>query len=279
MTAGDSGVEAIPGANIDRVFWIASYPRSGNTWLRFLLTNLLSGTVTHSDQVATFVQDIHVHQRVTFAGSTPKLLKTHWKLHDRFPFADRTVGAIYLIRHPADVLESAVNFYFLQGHWLAEDMTDEVCERRARTWIQDYIALGGRRSWIDGNAGRWAENVESWVSAQAPFRCTVIRYEDLRADPTTQLRTICGLLGKVRSDSAIEQAIARSDLRQMSRMEEAEIAANRPGLFNNEGLKGKTRGYRQVRSTFCRIRLTEEEREKIVTTNESICRRFGYHSA
>lgn len=253
------------------VYWIASYPRSGNTWLRFLLTSLVRGQVEHSDQVAAFVQDIHVHQKVTFTGNEPRLLKTHWSYHDQFPFSEYCRGAVYIVRHPAAVLESALNFHFLQrGSPADERIKREV----ARKWVHNYIELGGRRSWILGHAGTWAENVSSWIH-NTNIPVLTVRYEDLRISTANELKGIAEFLGILHADC--ERAVENTSVSRMAALEEAELASERPSLFNNPGLDGLSEGFRQVGSASAfRLRISEEERARVVERNRTLCERFGY---
>ncbi len=258
-------------------FWIASYPRSGNTWLRFLLTSLLRGPVQHSDEVAAFVQDVHLHRTVTPPAAGLKLLKTHWRYHAQFPLTAETLGAVYLVRHPAAVLESSLNFYFLQKGAPADDAArDEL----ARSWVSDFIGRGGSRAWIDGRVGTWAENVDSWTSDDVPFPRVTIRYEDLRADPASRLRLVCQALGVARTEADIERAIADVSIERMAAMEEAELATGRVGFFNNEALRGRACGFRQVRSDDrTRMKITGDEHRRVVAASKALCDHWGYTAA
>lgn len=245
--------------------------------MRFLLTNLLQGPVTHSDQVARFVQDIHIHDKVLFTGSEAKLLKTHWMYHAAFPFAEFARGAVYLVRHPADVLESALNYSFLQGRRYDPDMATNEREALARAWVKDYIDRGGRKIWIDGHAGTWAQNVESWTGGNLPFSCLTIRYEDLRVAPIKNLELICSQLGIDKPAEDLSRAVYNARIETMAALEEAEIASDRPGFFNNDALKGKQLGFRQIRSDVAnRVCITPDERARIVAQNSALCLRFGY---
>ena len=62
-----------------RIFWLASYPRSGNTWLRVLLANVLYSDIASSDQVAELVPNIH--NGITgnhLMQRRAVIIKTHW---------------------------------------------------------------------------------------------------------------------------------------------------------------------------------------------------------
>src|SRR5262245_64756041 len=99
-----------------KIVWLASYPKSGNTWVRFLLANLMVGDVTASEQVKIQIPDIHegITGQHLFGGHTT-IIKTHWKFWTGFPLREDTIGAIYVLRHPIDVLESNQNYDFMRS--------------------------------------------------------------------------------------------------------------------------------------------------------------------
>src|SRR5271166_938951 len=91
------------------IIWIASYPKSGNTWVRFLACNLLFGRQVSAAALNALVPDLHEMQAAT--DPAPRgLLKTHFAYSPDLPCARYTAAAIYVVRNPADVLAS--NFFY-----------------------------------------------------------------------------------------------------------------------------------------------------------------------
>src|ERR1700691_3950002 len=90
--------------------WIASYPKSGNTWVRFLVSHLLFGPLDSAATLNRLVPDIHELGAAVEAPSTPVLMKTHFPYSPALPLAMQTAGAIYVVRDPADVMLS--NYYY-----------------------------------------------------------------------------------------------------------------------------------------------------------------------
>src|SRR5262245_12526704 len=100
-----------------RIVWIASYPRSGNTWLRFLLTGAIRrAEIESSAQVSAVIPDIH--QAIVGAHlwrQGVSLIKTHWAFKADFPLREDTIGVVHLVRHPVEALESNQNYSMNRG--------------------------------------------------------------------------------------------------------------------------------------------------------------------
>src|SRR5690348_14476170 len=133
------------------IHWIASFPKSGNTWVRFLLYHYIYGELNDSLLLGRRIPDVH-------AGDLPRaetqtrtqLVKTHWGIGPGMPNVERTVGAIYVVRHPKDVLLSMLNYYRLREPGAA--WTDE---RFVRLFIQGGADPGSLRNGF----GTWEDNV------------------------------------------------------------------------------------------------------------------------
>ena len=234
-----------------RIAWLASYPRSGNTWTRLLLANFLSAAAEPVDinDIGSAMPSALFHGRPWFdsmAGisssdctedeaeslrpavvrswaqeakreETPLFCKSHEACRDTpageplFP-DDVTVGAVYLIRNPLDV---AVSWAFYLGD---EGFARSVAYLNART-----SRIGGAGSQeLRQRLFDWSGNVESWTGA--PFPVLTVRYEDLLADTAGWLGRIASFL---RLDGAsdhrrLEQAVAHSAFARLHENEDRE---------------------------------------------------------
>jgi hypothetical protein len=184
--------------------FIVSYPRSGNTWTRFLIANLL-----HPDQPATFA---NIENLVPDAeAQSSRMLKRtprprYVKSHEYFDHRYRKV--IYIVRDPRDVALSYYNFERKYRH--IED--GYPLER----YIEDFV--GGRLSSADW--GTWAQNVGTWISARGKSPdFLLLRYEDMLRDTSLELGRIADFFGIQADVESRERAIQRSSAQQMRELE------------------------------------------------------------
>lgn len=183
--------------------FIVSYPRSGNTWTRFLLANLL-----HPEERATFlniermVPDAEAQSnRYLKKAGRPRYIKTHEYFDHRYP------GVIYIVRDPRDVVVSYYHFQRKYGH-ISDGYPLEA-------YVREFV--DGR---VSANWGSWGDNVGSWMGARSGSpRFLLIRYEDLISQPTTELGRVCEFVGIKPEASLLSQAIERSSAQQMKEME------------------------------------------------------------
>jgi len=200
----------IAGRNF-RVFpddtFIASYPRSGNTWTRFLIANLM-----HTERPVTFANIETVIPDATALSSRklkriprPRLIKTHEYFEPRF----RKV--IYLVRDPRDVVLSLYNF---RRKYRAVDDSYP---------IERYVA----ERFLPGDLDvSWGEHVGSWLGTrmnQPDF--LLVRYEDLLQDPPRELCRLAGFLGIAANTETVLQAIERSSANRLRQLEKLEHEA------------------------------------------------------
>jgi len=258
------------------IVWIASYPKSGNTWVRFMLCNLLFGRQESAAALGTLAPDIH---EITPEALTAHagLVKTHFAYSAALPAADRTAAAIYVVRHPADVLVS--NYYYAQRSAGAASESRVDFDR----YVDRFVECGGDPRWRQFGMGSWEENVRSWIGARGEIRVLAIRYEDLSADP----RKIGGLLAKyLRSASTgqeIDAAVANSSFARMRELEDADIQAQRVGIFYKPYLQAAIdSGRRFMRSGAVgdgsRL-LTLEQRSRVANRFGTLLGELGYRIA
>jgi hypothetical protein len=161
--------------------YLTSYPRSGNTWTRFLLGNLLhlndpaSFTNIESRIPEIYFNADHVLRRLP----RPRLLKSHEPFHPNYP------QIIYIVRDPRDV---AVSFYHhnIKAGIIADDYP-------MGEFIPGFIAGQYDPAW-----GSWGDHVMSWVTMrQGRGSFLLLRYEDMKENTPRELLKIVRFLQKV----------------------------------------------------------------------------------
>jgi hypothetical protein len=191
----------------DDVF-LTSYPRSGNTWTRFLVGNLV-----YQNEPVTFltverlVPDMYKSSdRVLRNLPRPRIVKSHECFDPRY----RKV--IYIVRDPRDV---AVSNY----HW-------ELKLRSVRDGfpIEDFVPR-----WMEPEfwprIGSWGDHVTSWLSTrQGKKGFLLLRYEDLKKDPQRALAQVAEFLGIEPSRERLNRAVELSSADNMRKLEKQESA-------------------------------------------------------
>jgi len=169
------------------IIWLASYPRSGNTFFRILL-NHLYGIKTYSiynDPLFDELKgssEIIGHQRLELpfedlvASEKVFFIKTHNLPNDNHP-------AIYLIRDGRDSLVSFAYYLMSFGDGSSKkSLLSRV--KRLTGWNESAEILRNLIIASGGDYGSWSENVNQWKSREG-LTC-IIKYEDLIVDPAGQ---------------------------------------------------------------------------------------------
>ena len=181
------------------IIWIASYPKSGNTWVRSLISSYFFSKTGNFDfsllknislypgpkyfntkirkpgEVSLFWEmsqkNIIENQRITF-------LKTHNALvalnNRNFTTEKTTLGAIYIIRDPRNILSSLKNHYgFKDYNEALEFMTNKkkyILDVRKEKDFSGFQFLGS-----------WSDHYKTWIE-NTKFKTLLLKYEDLEND-------------------------------------------------------------------------------------------------
>jgi len=195
--------------------FVVSYPRSGNTWARFLIANFV-----HPDEDVSFLNIERLIPDTSSQSSRalkhtprPRIVKTHEYFDHRYP------RVIYIVRDPRDV---ALSYYDFQRKYM--QIEDAYPLER---YVDDFVS--GRL--ISADWGTWEENVASWIYTRGRRKeFLLVRYEDMLEDPTSELARIAVFLGIEPEASRLQRAVALSSadrMRQLEKMEQDQWIATR----------------------------------------------------
>ncbi len=245
--------------------FLASYPRSGSVWMRFILVEMLSGDATFT---AVSSNAPYVGRHGTAPSIAPgggRVIKTH-ELY-RSPYR----RAIHLVRDPRDVCISY--FHYLQR--IGKITIGEGDDLDASFDHHVNAFLAGR---VDAHS-TWQGHLLSWWQADKEGRCDILRvaYEDLRADPPVEIMRIADWMGR-----PIDDANARSiaDRCSFERMRHAEHDArqNDPTVFGKVAIRSGMPLVREGRAGGWRERLTTDQQARFGAFAEGLSL-MGYEAA
>ena len=159
--------------NKKQIFTV-SYPRSGSTWLRYLLTSLIHPeeelTVDNVDRLAPDIHEMHKWEEL--GVREPAVIKSHFMRHDKY--ADANI--VYLYRDARDVITS----YFLFTELFKEMSFSEFLEKHIHKGMQ---------------FGEWHKHTHYWMYESKGFYFIPLKYENLYTDPIGFLSQIINYLG------------------------------------------------------------------------------------
>jgi hypothetical protein len=186
----------------DDVF-LTSYPKSGNTWIRFLIANLVwtDGSTDFTNLDKRVAPIYGYSDRQLLALPRPRLLKSHEYFDPRYP------KVLYIVRDVRSVIVSYYCHLLRRGKVSSEETIYAFAE----------LFLAGK---LDAY-GSWRDNVVSWLRLRSDndkFLC--IRYEDLSANPTETVRKLAAFLNMEYDADRIELAIKRSSFGNMKTLAE-----------------------------------------------------------
>lgn len=240
---------------MENITWLVSYPRSGNTWLRFLLANLLySDEDVNHISVDRLIPDIRELKQWDKLGvKNPSYVKSHNVWQDEFSNSK----VIYMYR---DVRDVALSYYhFSQGEWdiKFKGTFDEYLEKR-------FIAGGRYGGWY----GRWDSHLIFWVDVIKKMVKGVdflfVKYEELWQYPYEVMRQIIEFAEiKVGGIAEVQIAIDKSTFRKLGK-----IRARDGVHLKKMGLTGRPGGWRET--------LTKNQKELLWKEFGKTMEKLGY---
>jgi hypothetical protein len=275
-----------------RLAWIASYPRSGNTWLRSFLFSLyhvfrdgsfdaldfhqvnafcpwdnsavlfrkyIKGPPSSVDNKSIAEIRPRVFADIARQAKGLVLLKTHnarLSSHGT-PLIQESVtaGAVYLVRNPLDVAVSFARFRKIPLDKAIADMAAKGFGRQSDAYSVYWASSS------------WSSNVLSWVEPNDP-KILVVRYEDLVDRPTPTFLAIARHLMMKPTEEQLAKALEVTAFAKLRELEEA----GKSKLPNSDDAEF----FRSGKALQWRDLLSKDQVDRIVAEHGAVMDRFGY---
>ena len=246
------------------IVWLASYPKSGNTWLRLFLANYVLNRknplplneihkFSNGDTIAAMyhaaagrpidVHDIeltmrlrsHVLRRIINNNADVNLVKSHSCRvvafgRDHHP-AQYTRSAVYVVRNPLDMVLSYARHYGIAQEQAAE----QICH--------SDNANAPTSSTVVEFLGSWSDHVASWTG-KSSYPVLVLRYEDMLTQPETEFAKVVKHFDMTVDEERLQRAIEHSSFDQLKQQEQTQgfiEASNKGAAFFTKGQAGAWR--------------------------------------
>ena len=284
----------------DHSYWyLASYPKSGNTWCRVFITELMrlagdnpgeelnlnqdieTGAIASSrlwldDQLGINSCDLSFSELDPMrgrAGASAWLFaegERFHKVHDAFKSPDsrgRPVvsttgcsGVVYILRHPEDVAVSLSHFF----SWPLDRCVDSLLDPSAA--LVPGERFGGHQ--VRQHMGRWDQHVRSWAD-QTQLPVLIMRYEDMLAKGSETFTKLATFLGLPTDSKLIHQALENASIDRLKKLEEdVNGFAEKPA--------GCERFFRSGRTGEGAEQLSIEQRKRLAKGLSEAMNRFEY---
>lgn len=276
-----------------RTVWLASFPKSGNTWVRAIITGLgvhphffavnqlnsghqpfiVTGELWNNgidcrwlDQgELDLLRDAQIRRSDPIptddaeTAARPRFRKTHEMYrtgeYGREPFpSEATRGALLIVRDPRDVVCSYGPF-FGTTHDAAID-------------IIAYGEAGGMGSPASGTTpqpwGSWSEHLGSWLAKDVPFPVHLVRYEDLKVDPVATLLPVFNALGMDCTEDELRGAVEQAAFERLQESEAKNGFRETSAATRQFFRKGAAGGWREELSNH-QVALIENDHHEAMT--------------
>lgn len=275
------------------IVWLASYPKSGNTWMRILLANYLQNGDEPADinrlgsgPIASARQAFDERVAVEAADLTPDEVDRlrpavyeqisndaqgilFMKVHDAFTLNNAgqplfpeaaTQGVLYLVRNPLDV---AVSFAHHNAQPVEKTVETMGAAESKYAHRPDRLPSQLRQQLLS-----WSQHVESWLNSG--FNVNVVRYEDMKADTVRRFTDVVSYCELDTDPDRIAKAVQFSQFDSVRKQEQEKGFRERVRQSNSFFRKGAVGSWREE--------LSPELIEKLISDHGPVMQRLGYLS-
>jgi hypothetical protein len=274
-----------------KVVWLASYPKSGNTWMRtFLwalqnkgpinLNRLSTGGIFSAKNILEQAMDVNPdwlmpaeidrYQRIAYQHHFGEVVQQRIvKIHDAYTISewdglpripvspDHLV--VYIVRNPIDVVPSFANH--------SSKDYDSIINKSLNN---PKGGLSTKAAWGNQFAqpmGTWSMHVESWLSQEvAPV--LLVRYEDMKSDPFNTFKGVVSAMELIYTDNEIQHAIERTRFETIKELEEKQGFREKANPDSSFFFHGRVGRGKEV--------LSPEQVDRVISIHSEMMKKLGY---
>lgn len=199
---------------------LASYPKTGSTWLRLLLARMLAPEEAMvRDAIPSLLKHFPANSpRFALKQSDCRILKTHLHRGDHRirEIAGQVKGIITIQRHPLDVMLSTLNYAFLKQHapsfigGLPKSVDDVIAAGEMDHYVNVFLENDGM-PWHNAQSGSYSSFIRSWreVGQETPYH--EVCYERMVEDTEAAAHDLLEFLGVGLSERTVRNAVRAVD--------------------------------------------------------------------
>ena len=271
------------------LIWLASYPKSGNTWARMFVAAYLSGAESFDlKQVHQFSrsesllalfadiagkpstelseEDISTHrlavQERLARNVGQRVVKTHnarlTRDYRRLVFSRFTRAGIYVVRNPLDVVDSLA------------DHTNKSLDEAIELMNESGHRLGATDKHAAQFVGTWSHHVRTWINNADEFPLIVLRYEDLKANPYEGFGNLIKFLGWQYDEQRVRRAVDLTSFESLQRAEDVD------GFAEASAIATSGRFFRHGQCGRWREILTATQAARVIVHHREMMEMLGY---
>lgn len=277
---------------VNNIVWIASFPKSGNTWMRCFLSYFTPKKAFSYIDINNLKFNLNGYSQTLFKKETlldatdfskeevdilrPTVYQSYalgkWikfmKIHDSFRYNAKgnciydgagIKGAIYLVRNPIDIVIS------MENHFVSRNSRKDAIASLNEGY--EYSSNQIRRGEIlNGRVENWSAHVSSWDSA--PINKIIIRYENMKTNPQVTFKKVLDFCGIPYSNATLNDALEKSRIEALQLQEQE-------SSFKEKGVKQKL-FFRKGQIGEGKQKLNLQEKKAIIQKHRTVMEKYGY---
>ncbi|WP_035240280.1 sulfotransferase domain-containing protein [Desulfobacter vibrioformis] len=233
--------------------YLVSFPKSGNTWISFILSNIIIEKLklfidVNFFNIHGFIPDIHMGQDIPESLEFfpfKRMIKSHSSFHPAYKYV------IYLVRDPRSVMVSYHKFLTGIGRY-SEDLSTMIKDKRL-----------GIHAWVN--------HLQSWIDGTIPStRFNIFKFEDFKLQPDENTRKLASLIGASLTDDEVNRIREKTNLEYMKGLEK--VTGSLSTKKNDQNFKFVRKGS----ANSWKNELSEEDNLYIIKAAERLMYQFNY---